>query len=209
MSTIWVVAYPTRLLGEGEDLVAEIRPHWSFMLGPMVAVVVAVAAAIAGFVISVVPVGFNYLLLGGILAALGWLGVRYARWTTTSVVLTSERVVLRNGVLSRRARQILLLRLNDLSYSQSILERMLGCGSLLIESAGERGQEVIGRLPRPYELQRLINDQVARACAGGPTSRGPQLSIPEQIERLDALYRRGMISTAEMRIKRSQLLERW
>jgi membrane protein YdbS with pleckstrin-like domain len=202
------VAYPTRLLGDGEDLVAEIRPHWSFMLGPMAVVVLAVAAAIAGLVISVVPAVVRYLLLGAILASLLWLGARYARWTTTSLVVTSERVVLRSGVLARRGREILLRRLNDLSYTQSILERILGCGSLVIESGGEHGTETVPRLPRPHEVQRLVNDQVARSYAGAGI-RPSELSIPEQIEKLDALHRRGIITTAEMRLKRSQLLDRW
>lgn len=192
-------------------MVAEIRPHWSFMLGPMVTVVLAVAAAIASFVVPVVPVLVRYVLLGAILASLLWLGARYARWTTTSFVVTSERVVLRSGVLARRGREILLRRLNDLSYTQSILERMLGCGSLVIESGGEHGTEAVPRVPRPYEVQRLINDQVARAYAAPPSAatRSSEVSIPEQIEKLYALHRRGIITTAEMQLKRSQLLDRW
>ncbi|MGH9128236.1 MAG: PH domain-containing protein [Acidimicrobiales bacterium] len=205
------MAYPKRLLSEGEDLVAEIRPHWSFMLGPMVVVVVAVAAAIASFVIAAVPSVVVYILLGAVVVSIAWLGGRYARWSTTNFVVTSERLVLRSGVLARRGREILLRRVNDLSYRQSILERILGCGSLVIESGGERGAEAVPRLARPFEVQRLINDQVKRQYASSAGSRAhrPELSIPEQLEKLDELCRRGIITTAELTVKRAQLLERW
>lgn len=211
LTTISVVAYPTRLLGDGEDLVAEIRPHWSFMLRQMVVTSLAVAAALAGFVIPVVPVVVVYALVAGILVSLGWLVGRYARWTTTTFVITSQRLVLRSGFLARRGREILLRRVDDLSYSQSIIERMLGCGNLIIESGGERGQEVVPRLPRPLEVQRLINDQVAHAYQVGntPLVRTTELSIPEQIEKLDDLCRRGLITAAEFHLKRTQLLDRW
>lgn len=193
---------------------AEIRPHWSFMLGPMAATVVAVVAAMAAFAVSAVPHFVLYVPLVAIVGALCWLGARYLRWTSTTFVITTERLVLRSGVLARRGREIPLRRVNDLTYTQSILERMLGCGSVVIESGGERGQEVLRRLPRPDGVQRLINEQVSRSYRTAPGPPGPptrpgELSIPEQIEKLDELCRRGIITPAEMQAKRAQLLERW
>ncbi len=193
---------------------AEVRPHWSFMLGPMAMTVLLVALAIAGFAIPAVPAWVVDVLLGAIGVSLLWLLGRYVRWSTTTFVITTQRLVLRSGFLARRGREILLRRLNDLSYRQSILERMLGCGSLVIESGGEHGQELVPRLPRPYEVQRLINDQVARSYQGyqagtAPPGRSGDLSIPEQIEKLDELCRRGLITESEFQVKRAQLLERW
>lgn len=211
ITTITDVAHPTRLLGDGEELVAEIRPHWSFMLRPLVVTMLAVAAAIAAFVISAVPHLVLDVLVAAILASLAWLVARYARWTTTTFVITTQRLVLRSGLLARSGREILLRRVSDLSYRQSLLERMLGCGSLVIESGGEHGQEAVPRVPRPREVQRLVNDQVVRSyqVGYGPPARSAELSIAEQIEKLHELCGRGLITTAEFQVKRAQLLERW
>lgn len=216
ITTISFVAYPTKLLSDGEDVVAEIRPHWSFMLGPILAtagaVVAAIAAAVAASAISAVPHDVLYVPLVAIVVGLCWLGGRYLRWSSTLFVITTERLVLRSGVLARRGREILLRRVNDLTYTQSILERMLGCGAVIIESGGERGQEAVPRLPQPDVVQRLINEQISRSYRSpqGPSPAwSGELSIPEQIEKLDELCRRGIITPAEMQLKRAQLLERW
>ena len=104
-----------------------------------------------------------------------WLVGRYVRWTTTSFAVTSERLVLRKGVLRRTGREIRLDSLTDISYSQSLLDRMLGCGDILLESPGRDSQEVFPDLPHPVTIQneiyRLINQRrgrlAGRRLAGG------------------------------------------
>ncbi|MGH9059764.1 MAG: PH domain-containing protein, partial [Acidimicrobiales bacterium] len=173
--------------------------------------VVVVAAAIAAFVVSTLPVAVLYVLLGLLALALIWLGVRYLGWATTSLVVTTERVVMRRGMLRRRGREILLDRVNDLTYDQTLGQRMVGSGRLVIESGGERGQEVVTHVARPAAVQRLVSAQMVRARrVGAGVAAGPRpASIPEQLEQLDDLCRRGIISRRELSAKRAQLLERW
>ena len=76
-------------------------------------------------------------------------GGRYIRWVTTSFVVTTERLILRKGILRRTVREILLDRLTDITYNQTLLDRILGCGDILLESPGRDSQEVFPDLPHP------------------------------------------------------------
>ena len=89
---------------------------------------------------------------------------------------------------------------------------MIGAGDLVIESAGEHGQTTFEDIPKPSTVQNEIYRQIeamkdrdaSRVAAGG--SR--ELSVPEQIDQLDQLRQRGVISQAEFEQKKAQLLQR-
>jgi uncharacterized membrane protein YdbT with pleckstrin-like domain len=71
-------------------------------------------------------------------------------------VFTNERVIMRTGVFSRQGRDIPLNRVNDVSFQHSFFERLLGCGTLTIESAGERGQVTLSEIPRVEKIQSQL-----------------------------------------------------
>ncbi|MBV8559424.1 MAG: PH domain-containing protein [Acidimicrobiia bacterium] len=96
-----------------------------------------------------------------VLLALARFVRRYARWATTNMVLTSERLILRSGVLAKTGREIPLGRINDVAYRQRLFQRLIGAGDLLVESAGERGQEVLPMVPRPTLVQQAISQHMA------------------------------------------------
>ena len=76
-----------------------------------------------------------------VLLAVGWLLLRYARWHTTSFVITNDRVIYRSGFLSKRGIEIPLERINAVHYEQTLLGRLVGSGDVVIESGGEFGQQ--------------------------------------------------------------------
>jgi uncharacterized membrane protein YdbT with pleckstrin-like domain len=81
-------------------------------------------------------------------------------WRSTHFVFTNERVLLREGVFNRQQRDIPLTRVNDVSSSQSLLDRLLGCGKLTVESAGERGQSVLTNIPKVVQVQKVVYELV-------------------------------------------------
>ncbi len=85
------------------------------------------------------------------------------RWRTTHFVVTNERVVMRSGILARQGRDVPLARVNDVSFQHSFFERLLGCGTLVVESAGERGQVELGDIPHVERVQRMVYDLVDKA----------------------------------------------
>ena len=140
-----------------------------------------------------------------------WLVGRYIRWVSTSLVVTTSRLIRRTGVLARSGREIPLAALTDISYHQRLLQRLIGAGDLLLESAGRQGQEVFPDLPRPGPHPAGRSPLRSTGSGGRPRRSGAAAepwSIPAQIEQLDGLRRRGLITDAEFQAKKAQLLDR-
>lgn len=154
------MSLPRRALGEGEEVVVELRPHWKALVLPTVALVLLVGAG--SFGVFAIPAGpahriGQYAVLVVDLGLLLWLSVwPFLTWWTTNFVLTNRRIVMRTGVLARTGRDVPLHRINDVSFNHSFVERLLGCGTLVIESAGERGQLTFSDVPHVEQVQREV-----------------------------------------------------
>jgi len=152
---------PRRLLGEGEHVVMAMRPHIKELLVP--ALVLLVASPAASYLAAVMPDGDAqpWLRLAvavvAVLILLRWSVWPFLKWLTTSYVVTDRRLITRVGVVARSGRDMPLSRINDVTFDHTnLLERMLGCGTLVVESAGERGQLVLRDVPRVEEVQRDV-----------------------------------------------------
>ena len=157
--------FPRRLLNENEVVILDLRPHWWVLVGSAVLLAISLGLAIAVSV-AVSGVAHDPLLIASLLLVLFVLARfvrRYARWATTNMVLTSERLILRAGVFAKSGREIPLERVNDLTYRQGFFERVIGAGDLLVESGGERGQQVLRMVPNPMRVQQAIYKQMSEA----------------------------------------------
>ena len=154
------MAYPAKLLSEGEDVVLDMHPHWKRLVLPVLSLVVVLA--LAGYLLAAVDDGRLQVVVAVAAAVLlvAFTIVPFLRWRTTLFVVTTRRVVVRTGVLARQGRDVPLSRINDITFSHSLFERMLGCGTLVVESAGERGQVVLTEVPNVEQVQRTLYDLV-------------------------------------------------
>jgi uncharacterized membrane protein YdbT with pleckstrin-like domain len=158
------MAYPRRLLADGEQVDQELHTHWKALVGPVVALLVIVP--VGSYFAARIPSGssqkpLRLLILVVALVALGWLTVApFLRWLTTIYVLTDHRLIVRRGIIARSGRDIPLARINDVSFSHTAFERILGCGTLVVESAGERGQLTLTDIPRVERVQRRLYELV-------------------------------------------------
>jgi uncharacterized membrane protein YdbT with pleckstrin-like domain len=91
-----------------------------------------------------------------ILALMLWLIAPVLRWRTTTYELTTRRLRTRFGILTRRGRDIPLSRINDVSFERGPLDRLLGAGRLVVESAGEHGQIVLRDIPHVEQVQATL-----------------------------------------------------
>jgi uncharacterized membrane protein YdbT with pleckstrin-like domain len=98
-----------------------------------------------------------------LLIALRWCVWPWLVWRSTRYVLTDRRLVLRSGVLGRRGRDLPLVRINDVSFRRTLLERLIGAGTLTIETAGEHGRVVFDDVPSVELLQREIQARLTGA----------------------------------------------
>jgi uncharacterized membrane protein YdbT with pleckstrin-like domain len=157
-------------LSEGEQFVLRLHPHWKTLLRPSFILVLIVVAAVALLVL--LPTGHNLaaarIAIGAaaLLAAIIWCAVPLLRWKTTSYELTTRRLRLRAGILTRTGRDFPLIRISDVSFSHGLIDRLLGCGRLVVESAGEHGQLVLNEIPQVERVQatlfQLVEDEQAR-----------------------------------------------
>jgi uncharacterized membrane protein YdbT with pleckstrin-like domain len=158
------VAFPEDVLTEDEHVVLHLHPHWKALVRPVLVVVVAVVLLVLGWVF--LPGGTGgavamYALAAAALVAVLWLALwPFLTWRTTHYVFTDERVLIQKGVLARDRRDIPLSRVNDHAMTQRFSERLLGCGTLTIESAGERGQSVLVAVPGVERVQTTLYELV-------------------------------------------------
>ena len=202
---------PSKVLDDGEELILDLRPHWGYFARETAALLVALA-------IGVVALGFDWpdlVKLGAlvaILATLVWAGISYAGWASSHLVLTTDRLIHRSGTLTRTGTEIPLERINTVFFRQTLLERLLRCGDLTIESAGERGRQEFANIRRPLNVQNEIHRQMEasqnRRSGPGNHSPFPPSTIPRQIAELDELRRRGVVTDAEFQRKKDELLRR-
>jgi len=207
------MAFPRKLLNEDEEVVLDLRPHWAQLFFPVVFVVLAIAATAGSLVFDLVR-AVSFALLAVLAVAVVNLLVRYVKWTTDNFVVTTERLIHRAGVIAKGAVEIPLNRVQTVRSHQSVFERMIGAGDLLIESAGETGQNSFTDIRKPGEVQNTIYREIeanenrrADRMAG---TRGPAvssgLSVPEQLEKLHQLLQQGAINPAEYEAQKARLL---
>ena len=219
------MAFPRKLLNDGEEIVLDLRPHWLFMAlssGVFLAVIVAGAGLIAwNSNASWFETASNYIVAIAFVFCLAWFGLTYARWVCTMFVLTTDRIINREGVISKRGTDIPLERVNTVLFSQGPLERLVGAGDLTVESASETGANHFENVRRPNVVQKEIYTQIeanenrkfdrmgaAGHAAAPQVDATKQHTIPEQIDQLSELHQRGVLSDAEFARKKAELLDR-
>lgn len=157
-------------LSDGERFVLRLHPHWKTLLRPSFLLAVIAAATIALLVL--LPAGHNLaaarIAIGAValVAAITWFGIPLLRWKTTSYELTTRRLRLRAGILTRTGRDFPLIRISDVSFSHGPIDRLVGAGRLVVESAGEHGQLVLNEIPQVEHVQatlfQLVQDEQER-----------------------------------------------
>jgi uncharacterized membrane protein YdbT with pleckstrin-like domain len=153
------VAFPDEVLTAEEEVVLHLHPHAKAAVRPILVLLVALAAVIVvwvmlppttGGLIGVLAVAAVAIFMGstrGVWPLLVWRATHY--------VFTDERILLQDGVIARERRDLPLNRVNDHVMSQSLVERLLGCGTLRIDSIGDQ-VAVLASVPRVQQVQTLL-----------------------------------------------------
>ena len=169
--------YPDKLLAEDEEVVSHLHPHWTTVFWPIVWFLLIVGAA--SFGCAVVPAGRDQgvwrlvIVAAALVLSLLVVAGPLLRWRTTHYVITTHRLLWRHGVLSRTGRDIGLSRITDVSYRQTLWQRLIRSGTVTLETAGEGGPTVLSAVPDSESVQQLVNqlveedaDRRARESAG-------------------------------------------
>src|SRR6202451_1789324 len=162
------MALPRKFLNEDEELLAELRPHWIFLFGPLLTSIGVWAALIVLVILWHNAAGWtNYPILIIALIPGLWLLGRVVRWRSYVVALTSTRILVRQGILGRDTVQLRLQRITEVNIRQELIERMLGTGSLIIDVQGEDDSLTLEYMRQPAVGPRGINPQINEIVGGG------------------------------------------
>lgn len=204
------MAFPKRLLSTGEDLILDLRPHWIALVWPIILIALDAAAVIV--LLVYLPdswpgwVGWAIVLAG--LAFALWQPIpKIVAWATSHFVVTTDRVIHRDGWFAKRSMEIPLENISDVRFQQGVFERLIGAGDLILESAGEHGQETFGDIRKPEAVQKTIYEMNE---ANQRRMREPTVapSAADELAKLDRLLDQGVISEEEFQTQKARLLSK-
>jgi uncharacterized membrane protein YdbT with pleckstrin-like domain len=154
------VAFPDESLSEGEKVTLHLHPHWIAMFWPTVMAVIAIGGTAAAAIFLGMDAAF-YAIAAVALVLFIWLTLApYIVWRSTHYVFTDKQVLIRKGVFSREERGIPLSKVNDVRTNQSLFDRVIRSGTILIESAGEHGQSTLDRVPDAIRVGKSLKELV-------------------------------------------------
>ncbi|GAB1643084.1 PH domain-containing protein [Krasilnikovia sp. MM14-A1259] len=155
--------FPDDVLTDDEDVVLHLRPHARAAVLPGLVLLVALAALIVAWVMlptnSGGRIGVWVVAVVCVVAAVRRGVWPLLVWRCTHYVITDERVLLQDGVLARERRDLPLARINDHTMSESLFDRMLGCGTLTIDSIGDQ-VAVLESVPHVHEVQTVLYELI-------------------------------------------------
>jgi len=203
------MAFPRRLLAEGEQLIMDLRPHWIALAMPLAETALLVAAVIAAliYVPDSWPTAVRWGIVGvGVVLFLIHPLRRIVAWATSHFVVTSDRVIHRSGWFAKQSMEIPLENVSDVKFHQGIFERVIGAGDLTLESPGTFGQETFGDVRKPEHVQKTIyemteaNQRRSVAPAAAP-------SMADELAKLDRLRDEGVLTEDEFQAQKARLLK--
>ena len=206
------MSFPDSILTEGETIVRQFRPHWRMLAIPAVWLIAAIAAIFVVFQIIDAEGWVATVLVALILVAMiPLVASPVIKWLFTIYVLTSERLITRTGMIARAGIELPLENINNVLFNQSVIERVLKSGDLLIESAGESGQSEFTNIPHPEDFQSLLyrtREEQSRNTAAEESAIAAEITRDptEQLERAARLREEGVLSEEEFAEMKRKIL---
>jgi uncharacterized membrane protein YdbT with pleckstrin-like domain len=156
------VAISPKLLSPGEEVVISTRTHAKALLLPLLVLVVCLAVAV--YVQTAVDTAVLHwaVWLLALVAILWWSGRRLVGWLTATYTLTNRRLITRRGLITRKGHDIPLSRISDVEYEFGLIDRLLGCGTLMISDASTGGEVTLHDIPHVERTQRTLNELLHR-----------------------------------------------
>jgi membrane protein YdbS with pleckstrin-like domain len=209
--------FPRRLLIANEELILDLRPHPVALALPAIATVVGLAVTL--WLSS--KTGLD--LLWWALFLVGFVAFplrKLVSWLTSNFAVTNERVIHRQGLIAKRSMEIPLEAINDVRFEQGIFDRMVGAGTLVIQSASEAGRQVFDDIRHPEDVQKTIYEQgeanKKRMYQGGRADASPAPPAPAmppvapstttELERLGKLRADGVLTEEEFQAQKAKIL---
>jgi uncharacterized membrane protein YdbT with pleckstrin-like domain len=200
------MAFPRRLLIEGEELVMDLRPHPIALALPAIATVLTLGVGI--WLMTIADGVWVWVALAATaLVLIAYPLRRLTDWLTSHFVVTSDRIIHRQGLIAKSSMEIPLEAINDVRFEQGVFDRLVGAGTLVVQSASEAGREEFAHIRKPEDVQKTIYHQGElnqTRMRGGSGASAP--SPTTELERLADLRAKGVLTEAEFQAQKAKIL---
>ncbi len=206
------MAFDSSNLHRDEKVVLDLHPHWIMLVKGVVILLVTIVIGIwvltwdlDGTTEQIVKAAAGLAIIASLLYMLQ----RWIAWVSTNFVVTTDRCIYREGIVSKRGVEIPLERINTVFFNQSVVDRMIGAGTLTIESAGENGVQTFEDVRDPIGVQQVLYQEMEdNENRKFDRVRAPaqQMSVADEIAKLAQLHDQGHLSDAEFAAQKSRLL---
>jgi membrane protein YdbS with pleckstrin-like domain len=216
------MGYAEKNLAAGETILYRAHYHWIIYRFSIIVVILAVALGAAALYAKNAQAGeevgrpLGWLAAAFVvLALLAFLWRRF-RSSLDEFVVTNRRVIRRVGLWAREIQQAPLEKIQDITIEQGNVGRMLGYGTVILETASEKGMLTFPYLTSPESFRNHVWGQAPPAEASASASGSPSGSVPPgaafssaraRLEELENLRQRGLVSQEEYAAKRQEILK--
>jgi len=204
------MGYAEKNLAPSETIVYRARYHWIYYGIPILLLVLAALLGLASlYAMEVSPQDdklgrvVSYLALAFLVLAGASFLIRRIRASADEYVITNRRVIRKYGLIAREVEQAPLEKIQDITIRQSVPARLLGYGTVILETASETGRIVFPRIAQPESLRTALWAEVRP-----PASPAIPIAAParDRLAELEELRTRGLVSPEEYAAKRGEIL---
>jgi len=162
------VALNPKYLNPGETVVVSTREHVKALLKPFLILLVLVflvsfiAAQVNGNVSDdTASTGIGVIVgVVAVIVLVWWVLRPFVTWATTTYTFTDRRFIQRSGFIAKEGRTIPLNRISGVDFEMGLIDRIFGCGTLVVTDASESGTVPLKDIPRVEEVQRVVAQQL-------------------------------------------------
>ena len=206
------MAFPTRLLIEGEELVLDLRPHPVALALPAFVTLVSLAAAVW---LTAEFGGWVWWVLF-LVIVIAYVVPKFLNWWTSVFAVTSDRLIHRSGWISKTSMEIPLEAVNDVRLEQGVIDRMVGAGSIIVSSASTGGTNRFEDVRHPEDVQKTIYHQGElnkkrmyqgdQPTTSTPTAPSVSSNTMGELERLGKLRADGVLTESKFQDQKRRIL---
>lgn len=158
------MAFPEKLLNPGEHIVVSTRTHVKELFGATAALLLVLAVAVAATIFlpdgSGGDIGRIVVWVLALAAIVWWVLRPYVVWLTTTYTFTNRRFIKRSGLIAKEGRTIPLNRISGVDFEIGVIDRIFGCGTLVVSDASEMGRVELQDIPRVEKVQLLVSEEL-------------------------------------------------
>lgn len=164
------MAFPSKLLNDGEHVVVSTRTHPKALIVPALVLVVLVAAVTwLGLLTDSTAAGVGAGVVAALVAV--WFVLRpFLDWLTTTYTFTNRRFIKRSGLIAKEGRTIPLNRISGVDFEIGVVDRVFGCGTLIVSDASTHGRVLLEDVPRVEQVQLRVAEELHSLSTGGPAA---------------------------------------